>query len=701
MPSKQPAKPLLPALDDPALYLNRELSHLAFNQRVLAQASDTSHPLLERLRYLCITSSNMDEFFEIRVAGLKQQQEFGSSQLGPDQLPVFLQLREIHERVQSLVDAQYATLNQVLLPELAKAGVTLLRPGKWKAWQTQWVKRYFNRELLPVLSPIALDPSHPFPRILNKSLNFLVSLEGNDAFGRKSPVAIVQAPRSLPRVIVLPNKEGSSRGTTLMLLSTIIQANMQDLFQGMKVTGCYQFRVTRNSDLYVDDEEVKDLLEALQGELQSRRYGDAVRLEVSQDCPPQLVQFLQQEFELTPEDLYRCQGPVNLARLMQIHELVQRPGLKFAPFEPARPPGLAVDNDAFAAIRAGDVLLHHPFQSFVPVIDFLQQAARDPAVLAIKQTLYRTGSDSPVVAALIAAARNGKEVTVVIELMARFDEAANIDLANKLQEAGAHVVYGAVGHKTHSKMILIVRREGRQLRRYAHLGTGNYHPRTTSAYTDFGLFTCDPVLCTDVQKVFHMLTAPGTLGKLQKILQSPFVLHRRMLALIAAETEAARAGRPARIMAKMNALVDVRVIQALYAASQAGVQIELIVRGVCSLRPGIKGVSDNIRVRSIVGRFLEHSRIYYFYNAGNPLVFLSSADWMQRNFFKRVETCFPVEDPALRQRVIDEGLLCYLRDNQRAWQLRADGSYVRMPSGRAKPRDAQQELLLQLASHAT
>lgn len=701
MPSKQPAKPLPPALDDPALYLNRELSHLAFNQRVLAQASDTSHPLLERLRYLCITSSNMDEFFEIRVAGLKQQQEFGSSQLGPDQLPVSLQLREIHERVQRLVDAQYATLNQVLLPELAKAGVTLLRPGKWKAWQTQWVKRYFNRELLPVLSPIALDPSHPFPRILNKSLNFLVSLEGNDAFGRKSPVAIVQAPRSLPRVIVLPNKEGSSRGTMLMLLSTIIQANMQDLFQGMKVTGCYQFRVTRNSDLYVDDEEVKDLLEALQGELQSRRYGDAVRLEVSQDCPPQLVQFLQQEFELTPEDLYRCQGPVNLARLMQIHELVQRPGLKFAPFEPARPPGLAVDSDAFAAIRAGDVLLHHPFQSFAPVIDFLQQAARDPAVLAIKQTLYRTGSDSPVAAALIAAARSGKEVTVVIELMARFDEAANIDLANKLQEAGAHVVYGAVGHKTHSKMILIVRREGRQLRRYAHLGTGNYHPRTTSAYTDFGLFTCDPVLCTDVQKVFHMLTAPGTLGKLQKILQSPFVLHRRMLALIAAETEAARAGRPARIMAKMNALVDVRVIQALYAASQAGVQIELIVRGVCSLRPGIKGVSDNIRVRSIVGRFLEHSRIYYFHNAGNPLVFLSSADWMQRNFFKRVETCFPVEDAVLRQRVIDEGLLCYLRDNQRAWQLRADGSYVRIPPGRAKPRDAQQELLLQLACSAT
>ena len=701
MPSKQPAKPLLPALDDPALYLNRELSHLAFNQRVLAQASDTSHPLLERLRYLCITSSNMDEFFEIRVAGLKQQQEFGSSQLGPDQLPVSLQLREIHERVQRLVDAQYATLNQVLLPELAKAGVTLLRPGKWKTWQTQWVKRYFNRELLPVLSPIALDPSHPFPRILNKSLNFLVSLEGNDAFGRKSPVAIVQAPRSLPRVIVLPNKEGSSRGTTLVLLSTIIQANMQDLFQGMKVTGCYQFRVTRNSDLYVDDEEVKDLLEALQGELQSRRYGDAVRLEVSQDCPPQLVQFLQQEFELAPEDVYRCQGPVNLARLMQIHELVQRPGLKFAPFEPARPSALAVDSDAFAAIRAGDVLLHHPFQSFVPVIDFLQQAARDPAVLAIKQTLYRTGSDSPVVAALIAAARNGKEVTVVIELMARFDEAANIDLANKLQEAGAHVVYGAVGHKTHSKMILIVRREGRQLRRYAHLGTGNYHPRTTSAYTDFGLFTCDPLLCTDVQKVFHMLTAPGTLGKLKKILQSPFVLHRRMLSLIAAETDAARAGRPARIIAKMNALVDVRVIQALYAASQAGVQIELIVRGVCSLRPGIKGVSDNIRVRSIVGRFLEHSRIYYFHNAGNPLVFLSSADWMQRNFFKRVETCFPVEDPLLRQRVIDEGLLCYLRDNQRAWQLRADGSYVRIPSGRAKPRDAQQELLLQLASHAT
>jgi polyphosphate kinase len=694
------SQPALPALDDPSLYLNRELAQLGFNQRVLAQAKDVTHPLLERLRFLCITSGNMDEFFEIRVAGLKQQLEFGSSQLGPDRLPVAVQLQQIHEQAQRLVNEQYDILNQVLQPALEDKGICLLRPGRWNEHQAQWIKRYFMRELLPVLSPIALDPSHPFPQVQNKSLNFLVALEGNDPFGRKSPIAIVQAPRVLPRIIVLPARPGSEQ-TELLLLSSIMQAHMQDLFQGMQVKGCYQFRVTRNSDLYVEDEEVKDLMEALEGELYSRRYGDAVRLEVAYDCPPEQVDFLRQQFELTEQDIYRCQGPVNLTRLMQIHDLVQRPDLKFPDFKPGRPKALRGINDLFAAIRAGDVLLHHPFESFAPVIELLTQAANDPAVLAIKQTLYRTGPDSPVVGALIDAARNGKEVTVVIELMARFDEAANIMLANKLQEAGAHVVYGAVGHKTHSKIILIVRREGRVLRRYVHLGTGNYHPRTTSLYTDFGLFSCDPVLSRDVQKVFHMLTAPGTLGKLQKLVQSPFALHDRVLALIHAEAECARAGKKARIIAKMNALVDVQVIQALYAASQAGVKIELIVRGVCSLRPGIKGISDNIKVRSIVGRFLEHSRIYYFFNDGAPLVFLASADWMQRNFFKRVETCTPVEDAKLRERVIKEGLNSYLRDTKRAWLLQSDGSYARRPRKVGKVFNAQGYLLTLLAHELT
>jgi polyphosphate kinase len=680
------------SLDDPALYLNRELSQLAFNQRVLAQAKEVEHPLLERLRFLCITSSNMDEFFEIRVAGLKQQQEAGVLQLGPDQLPLAQQLSRIHAQVQQMVSEQYRTLSAELMPALATAGITLLRPGRWQPKQAHWIKKYFQRELLPVLSPIALDPSHPFPRIQNKSLNFLVSLAGNDAFGRKSPIAIVQAPRALSRVVQLANKKGSKK-STLVLLSSIIQAHMQDLFQGMKVTGCYQFRVTRNSDLYVDDEEVKDLLEALQGELHARRYGDAVRLEVAYDCPEPLVEFLRQQFELLPTDIYKCEGPVNLARLMQIYEIVARPDLKFEKFEATLPTILQTQPDMFAAIKAGDLILHHPFQAFDPVLRLLNQAATDPAVLAIKQTLYRTGVDSPVVGALIKAAQRGVEVTVVIELMARFDEAANIELANKLQEAGAHVVYGAVGHKTHSKLMLVVRREKRVLQRYAHIGTGNYHPKTTSAYTDFGLFTCEPSICLDVQKVFHMLTAPGTLGKLQNLVQAPFALHKKIIALINQEATIARNGGKAHIVAKMNALVDMQVIQALYAASQAGVKIDLIVRGVCALRPGIKGVSDNIKVRSIVGRFLEHSRVYYFYNGGETRVYIASADWMQRNFFRRVETCAPILDPALKAKVYKEGLAVYLKDNVRAWELLSTGEYRRVSKRTAKPFDAQLSLL--------
>ncbi len=675
----------------PDYYINRELSLLAFNQRVLEQAKDAGTPLLERLRFLCISSSNLDEFFEIRVAGLKQQVAFHAAQAGPDQLPPVEQLRLISATTHDLVSEQYRVLNDELMPALAEEGIHFLKRSEWNSRQIGWVRRFFYRELLPVLSPIGLDPSHPFPRILNKSLNFLVSLEGKDSFGRNSAIAIVQAPRALPRIISIP--ESHANGPyEFVFLSSMIHANVDELFPGMQARGCYQFRVTRNSDLFVDDEAVDDLMLALEGGLHQRRFGDAVRLEVADDCPMEMISLLQHEFNLLEQDIYACNGPVNLTRLMAVPEIVDRPDLKHPNFIPSRPRRLRNRGSLFATIKRGDVLLHHPYESFAPVIEFLREAAADPDVLVIKQTLYRTGPDSPVAETLIDAARRGKEVTVVVELKARFDEEANIELANQLSQAGAHVVYGVVGHKTHAKMILVVRREGKQLRRYVHLGTGNYHPRTARQYTDFGLFTCDNSVGVDVQKIFHQLTAPGRAGKLKKLLQSPFTLHTSMLEFIEREAAHARAGKPARIIAKMNALVEVRVIQALYTASQAGVKIDLIIRGICALRPGIKNVSDNIRVRSIVGRFLEHTRVFYFHNDGAKEVYLSSADWMGRNFFNRVETCFPIEDKRLRDRVIKEGLDYYLSDNVRAWQLRSDGSYERVKSS-ARPKDAQQVLL--------
>ena len=680
---------------DPRLFINRELSLLEFNRRVVEQAKDPALPLLERLRFLCIASSNLDEFFEIRVAGLKQQVAYKSAQLGPDQLTATEQLARIAEVSHLLVAEQYRVLNEILTPALAAEGIVFLRRGEWNARQAAWVRRHFYRELMPVLSPIGLDPSHPFPRILNKSLNFMVSLEGTDAFGRDSGIAIVQAPRSLPRIIQLPEDVAGGRHE-FVFLSSIIHAHVDDLFPGMEVTGCYQFRVTRNSELFVEDEEVEDLLRALEGELHQRRFGDAVRLEVAEDCPAQMTRLLQQEFHLRNEDIYRCGGPVNLQRLMAVPDMVNRPDLKFPPFTPSRPRRLPPSADVFDVLRRGDLLLHHPFQSFLPVMEFVRQAANDPAVVVIKQTLYRTGPDSPIVKSLIDAARAGKEVTVVVELKARFDEEANIELATQLQEAGAHVVYGVVGYKTHAKMLLVIRREGKQLRRYVHLSTGNYHPRTTRTYTDFGLFTCDNAIATDVQRIFHQLTAPGRASKLKKLLQSPFTLHARVLELIRREAANARAGKPARIIAKMNSLVEMNVISALYEASTAGVKIDLIVRGVCALRPGIEGVSENIRVRSVVGRFLEHSRVFFFQNDEAPEVYLSSADWMGRNFFNRIEACLPIEDKRLRDRVVKEGLENYLQDNTRAWQLQSDGSYVRVkPGGRA--RDAQQTLLAQLS----
>ncbi|MGH8670624.1 MAG: polyphosphate kinase 1 [Burkholderiales bacterium] len=678
-------------------YLNRELTMLAFNRRVIAQAEDTANPLLERLKFLCIVSSNLDEFFEIRVAGLKEQIKLNSNASGPDGIPMRVLYRMISDQAHQMVERQYQLLNQTILPQLALKGVRFLRRNHWNEAQREWIRSYFQRDLMPVLTPIGLDPAHPFPLVLNKSLNFAVELEGKDAFGRNSGTAVVQAPRALPRVIRLPERVAESE-YDFVFLSSILHAHVGELFNGMQVTGCYQFRVTRNSDLFVDEEEVKNLRLALQGELPHRHYGNAIRLEIADICSQKMADFLLMQFNLGPHDLYRVHGPVNLVRLMDVPHWVDRPELKFPTFVPAVHPALFKPGDIFAALRKGDVLLHHPFQSFQPVIQFVQQAASDPQVLAIKQTVYRAGSDSAMMEALISAARNSKEVTVVVELLARFDEEANINWAAKLEEAGAHVVYGVVGHKTHAKMALVIRQEEQGLRRYVHLGTGNYHSKTTKLYTDFGLLTSNEDLCNDAAEVFLQLTGLGKAGKLHYLWQSPFTLHQQVLNAIRIETEHARSGHPAAIIAKMNALLEPQVIQALYEASGAGVQIDLIIRGACILRPGIPGVSENIRVRSIVGRFLEHSRIFYFRNDSAHDVYLSSADWMGRNFFGRIEVCFPVLSPRLKKRVINEGLKPYLKDNRQAWEMNAAGEYRRKKTRTGRAFCAQETLLTQVAS---
>jgi polyphosphate kinase len=683
----------LPDLKAPEHYLNRELSLLDFNWRVLAQALDESVPLLERLRFLCISSGNLDEFFEIRVAGLKQLIELGSGPISSDGLSASEQLAAIHERAVKLVADQYHCLNSVLLPALREAGVDILGPKEWSPEVTRWLEQYFEREVEPVLSPLGLDPARPFPRIQNKSLNFIVQLHGKDAFGRDSELAIVQAPRSLPRVVPV-TQSGPRRA--FVLLSSIVHAFVHKLFAGIEVRGCYQFRLTRNSDLFVDEEEIDDLRRALEGELVHRRYGAAVRLETSRDCPDEVSQFLLSQFSLSELDLYQMPGPVNLNRLSAVYDLVQRPDLKYPVYTAGLPQRLAASLDLFEVIRQRDLLLHHPYQSFAPVMDFVRQAAADPHVLAIKQTLYRTGGDSPVVDALVAAAHAGKDVTVIVELRARFDEEANIELSNKLQEAGAHVMYGVVGYKTHAKLILVVRREPGGIRRYCHLGTGNYHPRTARAYTDYGVFTCDDAIGQDVHELFLQLTSLTQTPKLTRLLQSPFGLHEAILTKLARESEHARAGRPARVIAKMNALVDPQAIEALYRASRAGVKIDLIVRGVCAVRPGIPGVSENIRVRSIVGRFLEHSRVFFFENGGTPEMYCASADWMERNFFRRVEVAFPIQREAHRDRILRD-LETYLNDSCQAWQLGSDGVYTRVPHAEP-PLNAQNDLLARYAA---
>lgn len=672
-----------------SMFLNRELQLLAFNHRVLAQAEDRDVPLLERLKYLSIVSSNLDEFFEIRVAGLKEQIKLGATQRSIDGRTPRETFRQMMTTVREMVARQYKLLNDELFPAMAGEGIRFIRRAQWTPAQQAWVREFFFREMKPVLTPIGLDPAHPFPRVFNKSLNFAVELSGRDAFGRDAKRAIVQAPRVLPRVIKLP-AEITDGENDFIFLTSVLHAHVGELFAGLEVLGCYQFRVTRNSDLFVDEEEVKNLRLALQGELPQRHLGDAVRLEVADNCSEDMVQFLLAQFELTEADLYRVNGPVNLVRLMSVPDQVARPELKFRPFTPGLPKPLqkvAKGKDIFETLRKQDVLLHHPFESFTPVIEFIQQAARDPQVVAIKQTVYRTGTDSVIMETLIDAAKRGKEVTVVVELMARFDEEANLNWATRLEDVGAHVVFGVVGHKTHAKMALVVRREvqdddtGRAvLRRYLHLGTGNYHPRTARLYTDFGLMTSDDAITADANEVFTQLTGLGKASKLKQLWQSPFTLHANVIAAIERETEIAKRGGQGRIIAKMNALLEQQVIEALYRASQAGVQIDLIVRGVCALRPGVPGLSDNIRVRSIVGRFLEHTRIAFYGNEGDPLVLCSSADWMERNFFRRIELCFPILDKKLKKRVVEEGLLPYLADNAQAWQMDSNGEYHRLHS---------------------
>jgi len=656
-------------------------------------AENKATPLLERLKYVCIVSTNLDEFFEIRVSGLKQRLEAGLVTFGPELKSPQQILDSVRDMAHEIIARQYELLNQEILPELEQSGIRFLRRDAWSEAQRKWLYDFFHREIEPALSPISLDSARPFPRILNKSLNFIVGLEGIHAFGRRCKRAIVQAPRLLPRLIKLPKEISGPNDQDYVFLSSIIHGFVAELFKGMEINGCYQFRVTRNSDLYVDDEEVDNLMAALEGKLASRRYGAAVRLEIANDCPDELTSYLLAEFDLTNNDMFPVDGPVNLNRLMSIYDVPGMDDLRFRQFQSGVPIVDLGNSGMFSAMRERDILLHHPYQSFSPVLELIRSASQDPQVISIKLTLYRTGPDSPIVEHLLVAARANKEVTVLVELRARFDEAANIALANRLQEAGAHVVYGIVGFKTHCKMALIVRREQGKLMRYAHLSTGNYHDKTARFYTDYGLFTTETELTSDVHNVFMQLTSMMETPPLKKLIQAPFRLHKKLISMINREAKAVKKGQPARIIAKLNALVEPEIIRALYSASIAGVQIDLIVRGICCLRPGMPGISENIRVRSIIGRFLEHSRVYYFLNHGKENVYCSSADWMDRNMFRRVEVLFPIEAQDLKQRLIDD-LDIYLNDNVLAWSLHPDGSYSRNVQKEGQPDLSSQEYFL-------
>lgn len=686
------ARPPAPAIT----YLNRELGQLEFNFRVLAQALDERVPLLERLRYLCISCTNLDEFFEVRVAILRQRHALGEPTTGPDQLTPAETLARIRPRALELVDRQYACWNEVLRPALAAAGIHFLPAAAWTPAQRQWLLGHFREEILPVLSPLGLDPAHPFPLLLNKSLNIAVRLEGRDAFGHEGNMALVRAPRSLPRIIRLPDDDDMA-GEAFVFLGSVLQAFAAELFPGMRVVGAWQFRITRDGELALDEDDVENLARALREGLRERGHASAVRLEVEATCPREVTHFLAGNFDLGDDEVYHCAGPVNLNRAAAICDELARPELRFPPFAAAVLPAALEGRDLFTEIGARDLLLHHPFQSFAPVIELLRQASLDPDVLAIKQTLYRAGNDSPLVDHLIEAARRGKDVTVVVELRARFDEEANLDLATRMQQAGVQVVYGVVGYKTHAKMLLIVRREAGRLRRYTHLATGNYHEANARLYTDFGLMTADADIGHDVHQLFLQLSGLAPAVELRCLLHSPFTLRAGLMERIEREIDHALAGRPARILAKLNALNEGGVVAALYRASQAGVDIDLLVRGACALRPGVPGLSERIRVRSLVGRFLEHSRVYWFANGGAAETFCASADWMERNLLRRIEVCFPLRDPALAARVHEEALANYLADDCEAWSLHADGTYTRVARGDGMPHCAQQALLAKLA----
>jgi polyphosphate kinase len=659
------------SLTEPSLYFNRELSWLEFNQRVLEEAQDPNNPLLERVKFLCIVSSNLDEFFEVRVAGLNQQRQSGISYAGPDGMSPTDQLAAVSVRVRKMLDDQYRLWNKSLVPALEDQNIFFLRYEELSSDEKTYYSNYFRDSVYPVLTPLAVDPVHPFPQLLNKSLNVVVELEGKDL---NTNLAIVQVPRILPRL--LPYKAGERGIYRYIFIGNLIQAHVGALFHGVKVRGAYQFRVTRNSDLYLDEEESENLLKEIELELRKRSRGDAVRLEVQQECPRQISDQLLQTFGLTDADLYAVDGPINFLRLMPVISGVDRPDLKYKPFVPALVSAPEGQEDIFSQIRRRSILLHHPYDSFQSVLDFIEQAAEDPNVLAIKQTLYRTSGDSQIVASLGEAAESGKQVTVVIELKARFDEAANIKWARTLQEAGVHVVYGIVGLKTHAKLALVVRKEEDGIRRYLHLGTGNYHPSTARLYTDLGYLTCDPVITDDCAELFNWLTGVSVFPELKKIKAAPKALHEFVLEMIERETENAKAGKPATIFAKLNSLVDTETIQALYRASQAGVRIRLLIRGISCLRGQVPGVSENIVVRSLVGRFLEHSRIFRFENDGQPAIYLSSADWMPRNFFRRVETCFPIEEPDLKAQ-ISQLLEYYWQDNVKAREQGPEVTYRR------------------------
>jgi polyphosphate kinase len=674
--------------------LDRDVSILAFNERVLDWAKRPEVPLLERLRYLCIVSSNLDEFFEVR-ADLHMSAFRNGDEKGTYNTKTF---ETVYNSARDLVNEQYSLYNAVLLPSLQKEGIKILSHADRNLVQKKWVRDYFKREVNPLLVPVGLDPAHPFPQVANKSLNFIVQLSGKDAFGRSNDIAIVKVPRVLPRVIPLPAKV-AGHGKAFVLLSSVIRAHLNDLFPGREVGQFSQFRVTRNSDLSVDEDEVENLRTALRKGLQHRQYGQALRLEVSDSCSEHLSDFLLKQFSLPKSALFRAAGPVNLVRLSQLIDLVDDPALLFPAYQSSFPKQLKQGESIFARMQKGDVLIHQPFESFDGVLAFLKEAVEDPQVLAIKQTIYRTGSDPAMMNLLREAVRRGKEVTAVVELKARFDEEANINWAEQLESVGAQVVYGVVGLKTHAKMLLVTRREGRVLKRYGHLSTGNYNPRTAKLYTDLSYLTCDVRMTADMETLFVHLASPSRLGKMNKLWAAPFFLQKNMVEKIEAVGAAAAKGLPARIVAKMNSLTDPVLVHALISAGQKGAQIDLIVRGACMLPAGIPGKTDNIRVRSIIGRFLEHSRVFFFEADSVQDIYLSSADWMTRNMTRRVELAWPVWELSLRQRLIDECLLAYLHDTRNAWTLDADGKYRRVEKQGRKPQSAQ-ALLMQKYSPA-